>query len=64
MNEDLILVPEVQARRALRDHALRLHVLAPHGAWLGCGVLRVLRLKLNEDRSADVVAGYESYRPA
>lgn len=64
MNEELILVPEVQARRALRDHTLRLHVLAPHGAWLGCGALRVLRLKINEDRSADVVAGYESYRPA
>ena len=63
MSEELILVPEVQARRALRDHALRLHVLAPHGAWLGCGALRVLRLKINEDRSADVVAGYESYRP-
>jgi len=64
VNEELILVPEVQARRALRDHALRLHVLAPHGAWLGCGALSVLRLKINEDRSADVVAGYESYRPA
>ncbi|HXB82524.1 MAG TPA: hypothetical protein VNU22_04135 [Candidatus Acidoferrum sp.] len=64
MNEELILVAEVQARRALRDHALRLHVLAPHGAWLGCGALRVLRLRINEDRSADVVAGYESYRPA
>jgi hypothetical protein len=64
VNEELILVAEVQARRALRDHALRLHVLAPHGAWLGCGALRVLRLRINEDRSADVVAGYESYRPA
>ena len=64
MSEELILVPEVQARRALRDLALRLHVLAPHGAWLGCGVLRVLRLKINEDHTADVVAGYESYRPA
>lgn len=64
MNEELILVPEVQARRALRNHALRLHVLAPHGAWLGCGALRVLRLRVNEDRSADLVAGYESYRPA
>ena len=63
MNEELILVPEMQARRALRNHALRLHVLAPHGAWLGCGALRVLRLKINEDRSADIVAGYESYRP-
>jgi hypothetical protein len=64
VNEELILVPEVQARRALRNYALRLHVLAPHGAWLGCGALRVLRLKINEDRSAEIVAGYESYRPA
>jgi hypothetical protein len=63
VSEELILVEEVQARRALRDHALRLHVLAPHGAWLGCGALRVLRLKINEDHTADVVAGYESYRP-
>jgi len=64
VNEELILVPEVQARRALRDYALRLHVLAPYGPWLGCGALRVLRLKIHEDRSADIVAGYESYRPA
>ena len=64
MTEELILVPEVQARRALRNHALRLHVLAPHGAWLGCGVLRVLRLKILEDQSAEIVAGYESYRAA
>jgi hypothetical protein len=64
VNEELILVPEVQARRALRNYALRLQVLAPHGAWLGYGALRVLRLKINEDRSAEIVAGYESYRPA
>jgi hypothetical protein len=54
----------MQARRALRNYALRLQVLAPHGAWLGCGALRVLRLKIHEDQSAEIVAGYESYRPA
>jgi hypothetical protein len=64
VTEELILVPEMQARRALRNYALRLHVLAPHGAWLGCGALRVLRLKILEDQSAEIVAGYESYRPA
>ncbi len=64
MNEELILVAEVHARRALREHALRLHVIAPHGAWIGSGTLRVLRLKMNEDSSADVSVGYESYRPA
>jgi hypothetical protein len=64
LNEDLVLAPEVQARRALRKWRLRLHVLAPHGPWFGCGTLRVLRLKLNDDdQTADVVAGYESYQP-
>lgn len=62
MNEDLILVPEAQARRALRKQPLRLEVLAPHGAWIGCGALRVLRLKV-EDRWAELTVGYESYQP-
>jgi hypothetical protein len=63
VNEELILVPEVQARRALRKQPLRIHVLAPHGAWIGCGTLRVLRLKIQEDRSAELTVGYESYQP-
>ncbi|MGA8574703.1 MAG: hypothetical protein WB609_03315 [Candidatus Cybelea sp.] len=62
MTEDLILLPEVQARRALGDRPIRLQVLAPYGTWIGHGVLRVLRLKINDDRSADVTVGYESYR--
>lgn len=64
MSEDLTLLPEVQARRALRGQRLRLRVLAPYGAWIGCGILRVLRLKMNEDKSTDVTAGYESYELA
>lgn len=63
MNEELILVPEVEARRALRGHNLRVQVLAPYGAWAGCGVLRVLRLKVADDRSAELTVGYESYEP-
>jgi hypothetical protein len=59
--KDLMLVPEVEARRALRGRALRLFVLAPFGAWVGCGTLRVLRLKINDDESADLTVGYESY---
>ena len=62
MTEDLILLPEVRARRVLGDRQIRLHLLAPYGTWVGCGTLRVLRLKINEDRSADMTAGYESYR--
>ena len=61
MNEELVLVREVMARRALRERAVRLQVLAPIGAWVGCGALRVLRLKVYEDRSVEVTAGYERY---
>jgi hypothetical protein len=59
---ELTLVPEVDARRALREHRLRLLVLAPFGAWIGCGTLRVLRVKINDDESAVLTVGYESYR--
>jgi hypothetical protein len=62
VNEELTLAPEVQARRVLRERRIRLQVLVPHGAWIGCGTLRVLRLKMNDDQSADLIAGYESYR--
>ena len=60
--KELVLVPEVEARRALREQRLRLLVLAPYGTWIGCGVLRVLRLKTNDDESAELTVGYESYR--
>ncbi|HEY6325891.1 MAG TPA: hypothetical protein VIW73_05160 [Candidatus Cybelea sp.] len=64
MSDDLILMPEVQARRVLANRPIRLHTLVPYGAWIGCGALRVLRLKIEEDGSADLVVGYESYRNA
>ena len=60
--EDMTLMPEVAARRALRQHRLRLRVLAPYGNWLGCGALRVLRVTMHDDDSATLTAGYESYR--
>jgi hypothetical protein len=56
-----MLAPEVEARRALRGHRLRFSVLAPFGPWIGCGTLRVLRLKTNDDESAELTVGYESY---
>jgi hypothetical protein len=58
---ELMLVPEVEARAALRGHPLRFSVLVPYGAWIGCGSLRVLRLKIHDDESADLTVGYESY---
>jgi len=60
--DDVILVPEVLARRALGDRPIRLQMLVPVGAWIGCGALRVLRLKVTEDGFADLTVGYESYR--
>jgi hypothetical protein len=73
---DLILVPEVDARRILRDRRIRLRMLAPYGAWFGCGRLRVLRLtarsaqgdaESNGSGSAEdeleLTVGYEAYQP-
>ena len=67
--DDLTLMPEVQARAALAGRRLHFSVLAPVGAWLGCGTLRVLRAAArtvkNDDGKdqevIDLVCGYESY---
>lgn len=70
MSEDLVLVPEVEARRVLAGHRIRLQVLAPVGSWIGCGTLRVLRLKIRDSAVGDqghgdveMIAGYEAYKP-
>ena len=62
-------MPEVQARAALAGRRLHFSVLAPVGAWLGCGTLRVLRASAhtarmsdgNDQEVIDLVCGYESY---
>jgi hypothetical protein len=65
----VILLPEVQARRILGARPIRLRVLAPYGAWLGSGALRVLRMTLRQaqgdsaEGDVELVVGYESYRP-
>jgi hypothetical protein len=64
VSEDLTLMREVLARRVLADRPIRLHTLVPYGSWIGCGALRVLRLKIEEDGLADLTVGYESYRNA
>lgn len=58
-----MLLPEVEARRLLRGERIRLQVLVPSGDWTGCGSLRVLRMKIDDDRTVELVAGYESYQP-
>jgi hypothetical protein len=68
VNEDLVLLPEVEARRALRGRRIRMHMIAPIGAWVGCGTLRVLRATLRAGDTSDaqeiaeLAVGYESYR--
>ena len=62
--EDLVLLPEVQARRALAGRSVRLRILAPLGPFAGRGTLRVLRGRpLPGDELVELVCGYESYEP-
>ena len=66
MSDDLILMPEAQARRALGDRPVRLQMLAPYGAWIGRGALRVLRMRVLEadgEKEVELTVGYESYHP-
>jgi len=62
-SNDLVLMPEVQVRRLLRGRRLHLSILAPLGAWAGCGTLRVLHVRPRHDDTFEVIAGYESYEP-
>lgn len=60
-----MLVPEVDARRALRGRRIRMHVVAPIGPWIGCGKLRVLRIRQihgETEEIAEMAVGYEAYR--
>ena len=60
-----MLVPEVEARRALRGRRIRMQMIAPVGAWIGCGKLRVLRVRQlagEADDVAEIAVGYEAYR--
>jgi hypothetical protein len=62
--EDLVMLPYVRARFALRDRELRFRVLTPPYAALGVGALRALRvtaLSGEHDGAWELVAGYEAY---
>lgn len=65
-HHDLVLLREVEARYALRQHRLRYSMLAPLGAWIGCGALRVLRASRAAESGGagdliDLVLGYDAY---
>jgi hypothetical protein len=61
VSDDLTLLPEVRARQQLRGRRIRSVLLAPFGGWAGCGTLRVLRVRMHDDESAELTVGYESY---
>ena len=61
MSDELTLLPEVRARQVLRGRRIRSILLAPYGGWAGRGALRVLRVRMDDDESAELTVGYESY---
>jgi hypothetical protein len=58
---DLVMLTDVEARRALGDRSIRYNMQAPLGAWLGVGRLRVLRVKPSGADGVEIDLGYESY---
>lgn len=61
-SNDLVLMTDVAARRAVAGRPLQVIVLAPLGGWLGCGKLRVLRVKPSAvENGLALTLGYESY---
>jgi hypothetical protein len=61
-SNDLVLMTDVAARRSVARRPLRVRVLAPLGGWLGCGKLRVLRVKPSAvENGLALTLGYESY---
>lgn len=55
--EEMILLPEVQARRQLAGRVASFSVLSPIGGYAGVGALRVLRIL----EGMHLIAGYDSY---
>jgi hypothetical protein len=61
IESDVALMTDTEVRRTLRGRHIKYSILAPFGAWLGCGSLRVLRVKPLDDDALDITLGYESY---
>jgi hypothetical protein len=56
----LVLLPECEARAQLAGRTLSFQLLRPPFPALGCGALRVLRVR-EEAGTTQLVAGYERY---
>lgn len=57
---DLVLVTEVEARRALAGQTVRERLLLPPYPALGIGRLRVLRIR-DAGEVTEMLCGYEGY---
>jgi hypothetical protein len=62
MLDRLPMTSLVEARSMLGDRAVRVRMLLPPYAALGCGTLRALRIAEHDER-IEIVAGYEAYEP-
>ncbi|GAC1411415.1 MAG: hypothetical protein NVSMB64_21160 [Candidatus Velthaea sp.] len=60
--EELTLLPESAARRAIGDQPIALRVLRPPYPALGVGTLRVLRVREREGAGHEITAGYDNYQ--
>ncbi|GAC1421320.1 MAG: hypothetical protein NVSMB5_14420 [Candidatus Velthaea sp.] len=59
--EELTLLAESAARRAIGDHPIALRILRPPYPALGVGTLRVLRVRQREGDGYEITAGYDNY---
>lgn len=55
------MMPESLVRRALVGQPLRWSLCAPPGAWIGCGRLRVLRIRTLPEEGLEMLVGYDAY---
>ena len=57
---ELVFTPEREARAACAGTPLRLRLLRPPYAAIGCVTLRVLRVR-EDDLGTELVCGYDTY---
>lgn len=63
-SDDLVMLPWLQARKALGDRELRFRVLRPPYGVIGLGELRALRVTAlagEHDGAWELLAGYDGY---
>ena len=57
---ELVFTPEHEARASIDDARLHLRVLRPPYPAMGYGVLRVLRVREDDD-GTELIVGYDGY---